>query len=289
MRRAVSQLWGEVRPLKRFCPPRTRSPHSNLSQPPIEAWCADLVHPHFIRAGSWGRVRIPPSTARPFRRQRPHVRRHSRFSPAVYGPRAGHPSVQHFSLHHPEQGCQGPLLHGGGCRCFQVFSTPHLRYVFPCTTLCFIYRTSFTNGSVYRGCRCGFSAQFGPLHTSVWEKIPPASTGFFPLQREVQDADDETIMSQVQGGDWFVTIDLKDAYFHIQVVRRHRRVPSVCLWREGLPIQGPALRPGEWPKECAPPITANRVSGGSFGSVQMQARLAPARIPDFTACLPASS
>ncbi len=101
-------------------------------------------------------------------------------------------------------------------------------------------------------------------------------------------------------------------------------VPSVCLWREGLPIQGPALRPGfatenvyemhgcctgpfeapghsctelsgrlahsgslqgasessqgycslphpfSWPQderqeECAPPISANRVSGGSFG------------------------
>ncbi len=27
------------------------------------------------------------------------------------------------------------LLHGGGCRCFQAFSTPNLRYVFPCTTL----------------------------------------------------------------------------------------------------------------------------------------------------------
>ncbi len=32
-----------------------------------------------------------------------------------------------------------------------------------------------------------------------------------------------TIMSQFQEGDWFVTIDLKDAYFHIQVVHRHRR------------------------------------------------------------------
>ncbi len=28
---------------------------------------------------------------------------------------------------------------------------------------------------------------------------------------------------RVQEGDWFVTIDLKDAYFHIQVVQRHRR------------------------------------------------------------------
>ncbi len=33
----------------------------------------------------------------------------------------------------------------------------------------------------------------------------------------------KAIMSQVQGGDWFVTIDLKDAYFHIQVIRRHRK------------------------------------------------------------------
>ncbi len=33
----------------------------------------------------------------------------------------------------------------------------------------------------------------------------------------------KTIMSQIQGGDWFVTIDLKDAYFHIQVVQRHRK------------------------------------------------------------------
>ncbi len=33
----------------------------------------------------------------------------------------------------------------------------------------------------------------------------------------------KTIMSPIQGGDYFVTIDLKDAYFHIQVVQRHRR------------------------------------------------------------------
>ncbi len=31
------------------------------------------------------------------------------------------------------------------------------------------------------------------------------------------------VMSQIQGGDWLVTIDLKNAYFHIQVVRRHRK------------------------------------------------------------------
>ncbi len=31
MRRAVSPLRGEVRPLKRFCPPRTRSPHKSVT------------------------------------------------------------------------------------------------------------------------------------------------------------------------------------------------------------------------------------------------------------------
>ncbi len=54
----------------------------------------------------------------------------------------------------------------------------------------------------------------------------------------------KTIMSQIQGGNWFVTIDLKDAYFHIQVVQRHQEFPSIRLWREGLPIQGPSLRSG---------------------------------------------
>ncbi len=33
----------------------------------------------------------------------------------------------------------------------------------------------------------------------------------------------KSIFSQVQEGDWFVTVDLKDAYFHIQVVQRHRK------------------------------------------------------------------
>ncbi len=33
----------------------------------------------------------------------------------------------------------------------------------------------------------------------------------------------KSILSQVQEGDWFVTVDLKDAYFHIQVVQRHRK------------------------------------------------------------------
>ncbi len=63
MRRAVSPLRGEVRPRKRFCPPRTHSSPLNLSQPPFEAWCADLVHPHFYSGWQLGLqlVHSPPA------------------------------------------------------------------------------------------------------------------------------------------------------------------------------------------------------------------------------------
>ncbi len=49
-----------------------------------------------------GRVCLSPSTARPFAASGSASA--AGFSPAVYGTHAGHPSVQHFSLHHPEQG-----------------------------------------------------------------------------------------------------------------------------------------------------------------------------------------
>ncbi len=58
----------------------------------------------------------------------------------------------------------------------------------------------------------------------------------------------KTIMSQIRVGDWFVMVDLKYAYLHIQVVRRHRKFlcfalkgrlintnffPLAWLWRQG--------------------------------------------------------
>ncbi len=54
-----------------------------------------------------GRVKLSPSIVRPFAASGPRVRRHGRFSPTAYGPRAGHFSVQHFTLHHPKQGRRG--------------------------------------------------------------------------------------------------------------------------------------------------------------------------------------
>ncbi len=149
-------------------------------------------------------------------------------------------------------------------------STPQVRYIFLSMTLCFLYRISFTNGSVYQGYRFGFYAQFGPAtHFSLGE-IPPHFDGVqltlnSLLLEEVPQSDIEqgsfsryflvpkrdgglrpildlrrlnlslyrgkfkmltlkTIMSQIQGEDWFVTIDLKDAYFHIQVILRHMKI-----------------------------------------------------------------
>ncbi len=153
-----------------------------------------------------------------------------------------------------------------------------------------------------------------------------------------------TIMSQVQEGDWFVTIDLKDAYFHIQVVHRHRRFLRFAFGGKAyqykvLPF-GLALAPRTFTKCMDAALAPLRLQGirvlnylddwlilahsrelvsrhrdivlghiHSLGlrmnakksvllpsqrtvflgvrldSVQMQARLAPARIPVFTACL----
>ncbi len=66
----------------------------------------------------------------------------------------------------------------------------------------------------------------------------------FPLQREVQDADDE---------DYHVSDSRRGLVCHYRpkgCIFSHpgrpatQEVPSVCLWREGLPIQGPSPRPG---------------------------------------------
>ncbi len=61
----------------------------------------------YSRSGSWGTRCLSPATVRPFAAGGPRVWGHSRFSPAAFGPRAGHLSVQHFTLHQPGQGRQG--------------------------------------------------------------------------------------------------------------------------------------------------------------------------------------
>ncbi len=137
-----------------------------------------------------------------------------------------------------------------------------------------------------------------------------------------------TIMSQVQEGDWFVTIDLKDAYFHIQVVLRRSKpfglalVPRTftkCMDAALAPVRLQGIRVlnylDDWlilahsrelvsrhrdivlshihslglrinaKKSVLLPSQQTVFLGVRLDSVQMQARLAPARIPVFTACL----
>ncbi len=373
----------------------------------LRGWCADPIHPHFHSGWQLGDAFVFPPLQ------------------PVHSPPAcrmlGDIAVSLLQCTEPVPATRQPstslsairartpraFLHGGGCRCFQAFSTPHLRYVFPCTTLWFLCHTSFTNGSVYPGYRCGFSANSKPVTLFSLGKIPPfrrgspdsskqrrqgfcsttgtflppaersnrgstadgsrtrflqpllprskegrrleaypGSTAFesFPLQREVQNADDENHHVSGSGGRLVCHHRPEGCVFSHPGRSQTQEIPSVRLWREGLPIQGSALRPGFGPEDiyqmhgcCTGPFEApghpcTELSGrlahsGSLqgasessqdivlghihslglrmnakksvllpsqrtvflgvrlDSVQMQARLAPARIPVFTACL----
>ncbi len=334
-----------------------------------------------------GRVRLSPFAARPFAAGEPHVRRHSCFSPAVYGTRAGHPSTQHFSLHQPEQGRRGLSFTVEGA----AASRPSQH---PISGISSLKRHSDSSvalpsrmGASTGGIAVGSLHNSNRLHSSVWEKSLPLRQGstdsskqrlqglcsttgtflpptersnrgstavgsrtrvlqpllprskegrrleaysgstafkFFPLQREVQDADDKNHHVSGPGKGLVCHHRPERCVFSHPGRSKTQEVPSVCLWREGLPLQGPALWPGfgaenvyemhgcctgpfeapghsctelsgrlahsgslqgasessqgyrsrphpfSWPQdecqeECAPPISANHVSKGSFG------------------------
>ncbi len=125
-----------------------------------------------------GRVRLSPFAARPFAAGEPHVRRHSCFSPAVYGTRAGHLSAQHFSLNHPEQGRRGLSFTVEGA----AASRPSWH---PISGVSSLTRHSDSSvalpsrmGASTRGITVGSPHNSNRLHSSVWKKIPPVSTGF---------------------------------------------------------------------------------------------------------------
>ncbi len=406
MRRVVSPLRGEARPLKRFCPPRTRSPHLNRSQPPFEAWCADPIHPHFHSGWQLGDAFVFP----------PLQPVHSPPASRMLGDTAVSllqctepvPATRSTSLSViPSKDAEGspsrwrvPLLPGLLDTPSQVCLPLHDTMIPLSHFLHEWERLPGVSLWVLRTIRTGYTLQFGKnprrfdgvhltvvnsaakasvlqqelsslLQKGAIEEVPQSEVerGFFSRYFLVPKRDGglrpildlrrlnlslykgkfkmltmRTIMSQVQEGDWFVTIDLKDAYFHIQVVHRHRRFLRFAFGGKAyqykvLPF-GLALAPRTFTKCMDAALAPLRLQGirvlnylddwlilahsrelvsrhrdivlghiHSLGlrmnakksvllpsqrtvflgvrldSVQMQARLAPARIPVFTACL----
>ncbi len=143
MRRASSSLRGETRPQNHICPPQTRSPHSDLSYPPLEVWCAEKVQHQFSLVWQLGdALGLPPL-----------------------------PSV---------------LLPPADCMIRDTIGS-------------LLQRTSFSP----------------VLHSSS------SQTRGFPSWNRP-----------------------KGCIFPHPGRPATQEVPSVCLWMEGLPIQGPSLRPG---------------------------------------------
>ncbi len=315
MRRVVSitPLQGEARLRTRFCP----APNALSSLKSVTATLRGLVcrsnSPSFsLGLAVGGRVRLSPFAACPFAAGEPHVRRHSCFSPAVYGTRAGHPSAQHFSLRHPEQGRRGLSFTVKGA----APSRPSRHPISGMSSLARHYDSSVTlpsrMGAFTRGIAVGSPHNSNRLHSSVWEKSPPfrrgspdsskqrrqgfcsttgtflppaersnrgstavgsrtrflqpllprtkegrrleaypGSTAFesFPLQREVQNADDENHHVSGPGGRLVCHHRPEGCVFSHPGRSQTQEIPSVRLWREGLPIQGSALRPGFGPED----------------------------------------
>ncbi len=105
--------------------------------------------------------------------RRPRVRRHSCFSPAVYGTCAGHPSVQHFSLLHPEQGRRGLSFTVEGAAASRpsrhpISGMPSLAR-HSASSIALLSRMGASTG----GIAVGSPHNSVRLHTSVWEKSPP--------------------------------------------------------------------------------------------------------------------
>ncbi len=408
MRRVVSPLRGEARPRKRFCPPRRRSPHLNLSQPPFEAWCADPIHPHFHSGSQLADAFVfpplqpvhSPPASRMLEDTAVSLLQCTEPVPATRQPSTSLSTIPSKDAEGSPSRWRVPLLPGLLDTQSQVCLPLHDTLIPLSHFLHEWERLPGVSLWVLRTIRTGYTLQFGRnpprfngvhlrvvnsaskasvlqqelsslLQKEAIEEVPQSEVeqGFFSRYFLVPKRDGglrpildlrrlnlslykgkfkmltmRTILSQVQEGDWFVTIDLKDAYFHIQVVQRHRRFLRFAFGGKAyqykvLPF-GLALAPRTFTKCMDAALAPLRLQGirvlnylddwlilahsrelvsrhrdivlshiHSLGlrmnakksvllssqrtvflgdrldSVQMQARLAPARIPVFTACL----
>ncbi len=227
----VSPLRGEVRPQKRFCPLQTCSPHSKPSQPPLGAWRAGRVHPHLFSVWQLGDALSFPLYSPSFRRQRAACVGTQSILPCSVRTLCWPPVSP--ALHTPSTRTRTPraLLRGGGCRCSRFGPATHfsLGNIPPAST-------GSTDGSKQRlQGFCSTAVAFllptersDRGNTAVGHRTrvlqPKGDGGLRPIldlrrlnfpstKGKFKMLMIKTIMSQVQEGDWFVTIDLKDAYF----------------------------------------------------------------------------
>ncbi len=144
----------------------------------------------------------------------------------------------YWPLFSPRTRTPKTFICGGWRRPPRTFSTPQRRYVLQTATLRSLYCISFMNGSVYKGYNLGFSSQFGPSTYFSFAAIPPHfASKASVLKQELSSLllkgaiEDYYSMSKIWVGDWFVTVDLKDAYFHIQVVFRWMKLLGLRFTR----------------------------------------------------------
>ncbi len=352
-----------------------RSPHLNLSQPPLKAWCADLVHPHFYSGWQLEDASVfpplqlvhSPPAGRMLGDTAVSLLQCTEPVPATRLSSTSLSIIVNKDAKGSPSRWRVPLLPGLLDTPSQVGLPLHdilLQFGRNSPRFDGVHLTVVNSASKASVLQQELSSL---LQKGAIEEVPQLDVerGFFSRYFLVPKMDGglrpildlrrlnfgkfkmltiKTIMSQVQEGDWFVTIDLKDAYFHIQVVQRHRRFLRFAFGGKAyqykvLPF-GLALAPRTFTKCTDAALAPLRLQGirvlnylddwlilahsrelvsrhrdivlghiHSLGlrmnakksvllpsqrtmflgvrldSVQMQARLAPARIPDLTACL----
>ncbi len=124
-----------------------------------------------------GHVRLSPFAARPLAAGEPHVRRHSCFSPARVRNPCRHPSAQHFSLRHPEQGRRGLSFTVEGAAASRPSRHPISGSLPLHDTLIPLSHFLHEWERLPGGIAVGSLHNSNRLHSSVWEKSPPFRRG----------------------------------------------------------------------------------------------------------------
>ncbi len=272
VRMLSSRLWRVSRqasPLLSLPPPSTctrihrlnsRSPHSDLSHPPLEVWCAERVHPHFSSDWQLGdasgfpplqSILLPPAghvlgdTVGSLLQRTDHV-------PAIFQSSTSLSIIPNKDAEGFPSWWRASLLPG-------LLDTPTQACLPLHDTLLplshFIHEWELSSllqkGAIEENTSVGHRTRvFQPLlPCSKKGRRPEAHSGsaaseFFPLQREVQDADNENYHVSDSRRGLVCHYRPKGCIFSHPGRSATQEVPSVCLWREGLPIQRPSLRPG---------------------------------------------